>query len=65
EVRIADRELLELEELLISPDPVYCQGIVMAARIVEDGTGPLYAPRRRGELRQRVQGVLDALHGAR
>src|ERR1700742_5104313 len=47
EVRIAERRLVELEDLLISPAPVYAHGVVMAAKIVADGTGPLYAPSRR------------------
>ena len=64
EVRIAERQLLELEDLLISPGPVYCRGVVMASQIVSDGAGPLYAPRRRGELRERVTGATRALRGA-
>jgi hypothetical protein len=64
EVRIAERQLVELEELLISPAPVYCRGVAMASRLVTEGTGPLYAPRRRGELRERVAKVLAALRGA-
>lgn len=64
EVRIAEAQLVELEELLISPAPIYCRGVVMASRIVSEGSGPLYAPRRRGELRERVAAVLAALRGA-
>jgi hypothetical protein len=64
EVRIAHDRLLELEELLISSGPVYCRGVVMASQIVGDGAGPLYAPRRRGELGERVTKVLAALRGA-
>jgi hypothetical protein len=64
EVRIAERRLVELEDLLISPAPVYAHGVVMAAKIVGDGTGPLYAPSRRGELRDRVTKVIAALRGA-
>jgi hypothetical protein len=64
EVRIAERHLVELEDLLISPAPVYAHGVVMAAKIVRDGTGPLYVPSRRGELRDRVTKVLAALRGA-
>jgi hypothetical protein len=64
EVRLAEAELIELEDLLISPTPVYARGVVMAADIVGDGTGPLYEPRRRGELRERVGKVLAALRGA-
>ncbi len=63
EVRIAERRLVELEDLLISPTPVYAHGVVMAAKIVGDGTGPLYAPSRRGELGDRVTKVIAALRG--
>jgi hypothetical protein len=62
--RLAERHLVELENLLIAPAPVYAHGVVMAAKIVGDGTGPLYAPSRRGELRDRVTKVLAALRGA-
>ncbi|HEY2477252.1 MAG TPA: hypothetical protein VGI17_00815 [Solirubrobacterales bacterium] len=64
EVRLAAARLVELEDLLISPSPVYCRGVAMASQIVSEGTGPLYAPRRRGELRERVAKVLAALRGA-
>src|SRR5882757_3720779 len=64
EVRIAERQLVELEELLIGTAPVYCRGVAMASQIVSEGTGPLYVPRRRGELRERVAKVLGALRGA-
>lgn len=64
EVTLAERQLVELEELLISPGPVYCRGVVMASQIVSDGSGPLYAPQRKGELRERVAGVIRALRGA-
>jgi hypothetical protein len=64
EVRIAERGLVELEELMIGTAPVYCRGVAMASRIVSDGTGPLYRPQRRGELRERVAAVLAALRGA-
>jgi len=64
EVKIALPRLSELEDLLLSPEPVYCRGVVMASRIVAEGTGPLYAPRRRGELRDRVETALAALRGA-
>jgi hypothetical protein len=63
EVELALGQLVELEDLLLSPGPVYCHGVVMASRIVGDGTGPLYAPRRRGELRERVTNVLASLRG--
>jgi hypothetical protein len=64
EVRIAEPGLVELEDLLISSSPVYCRGVAMASQIVSEGAGPLYAPRRRGELRDRVAKVLAALRGA-
>ena len=64
EVTIAERQLVELEELLIGTTPVYARGVAMASQIVSEGTGPLYAPRRRGELRERVAKVLAALRGA-
>lgn len=64
EVEIALSALIELENLLLSPGPVYCQGVVMASRILGEGTGPLYAPRRRGELRDRVEAAFAALRGA-
>jgi hypothetical protein len=64
EVQIAERQLVELEELLIGTGPVYCRGVAMASQIVSDGTGPLYRPQRRGELRERVAKVLGALRGA-
>jgi hypothetical protein len=64
EVKIALPRLIELEDLMLSPGPVYCRGVVMASRIVAEGTGPLYAPRRRGELRDRVETALAALRGA-
>jgi hypothetical protein len=64
EVRMAEDRLIELEELLISPAPVYCRGVAMASLIVSEGTGPLYRPQRRGELRERVGQVLGALRGA-
>jgi hypothetical protein len=64
EVQLAERQLVELEELLIGTTPVYCRGVAMASQIVSEGTGPLYAPRRRGELRERVAKVLGALRGA-
>jgi len=64
EVRIAEARLVELEDLLISPVPVYARGVAMASQVVADGTGPLYAPKRRGELRARVGSVLAALRGA-
>ena len=65
EVRLAEARLVELEDLLISPTQVYARGVAMASQIVGDGSGPLYAPRRRGELRERVDRVLAALRGAR
>jgi hypothetical protein len=65
EVRLAEAQLVELEDLLISPTQVYAQGVAMASQIVGDGAGPLYAPRRRGELRECVDRVLAALRGAR
>jgi hypothetical protein len=58
-----DYQLVELEDLLISSAPVYCRGVVMATNIVGDGTGPLYAPGKRGELRDRVTKALAALRG--
>jgi hypothetical protein len=64
EVTLAGRQLVELEDLLISPGPVYCRGVVMASQIVSDGSGPLYAPERKGELPERVAGVICALRGA-
>ena len=64
EVRLAEQQLVELEELLIGTAPVYCRGVAMASRIVSEGSGPLYAPRRRGALRERVAEVLAALRGA-
>ena len=64
EVEIALPRLIELEDLLLAPGPVYCQGVVMASRIVGEGTGPLYAPRRRGELSDCVEAALAALRGA-
>ncbi len=64
EVRLAERGLVELEELLIGTAPVYCRGVAMASQIVSEGSVPLYRPRRRGELRERVAKVLGALGGA-
>jgi len=64
EVRMAEGGLIELEELLISSAPVYCRGVAMASQIVTEGTGPLYRPQRRGELRELVAKVLGALRGA-
>ena len=64
EVRLAERQLVELEELLIGTAPVYCRGVAMASQILSEGTGPLYRPRRRGDLRERVAEVLAALRGA-
>jgi hypothetical protein len=64
ELQLASRQLIELEDTLLAPGPVYCHGVVMASRIVGDGTGPLYAPRRSGELRERVEVALAALRGA-
>jgi hypothetical protein len=64
EVRLAERQLIELEELLIGTAPVYCRGVAMASQILSEGTGPLYRPRRRGDLRERVAEVLAALRGA-
>jgi hypothetical protein len=64
EVRMAEGQLVELEELLIGTTPVYCRGVAMASQIVSEGTGPLYRPQRRGELRERVAKVLAALRGA-
>jgi hypothetical protein len=37
--------------------------VAMASQIVSEGTGPLYRPRRRGDLRDRVAEVLAALRG--
>jgi len=64
EVRVAEGRLVELEELLIGTTPVYCRGVAMASQIVSEGTGPLYRPHRRGDLRDRVMEVLAALRGA-
>jgi hypothetical protein len=64
EVKIAERRLVELEELLIGTTPVYCHGVALASQIVSEGTGPLYMPRKRGELRERVTQVLGALRGS-
>ncbi len=64
EERMAERQLVELEELLISPTPVYCRGVAMASQILSEVTGPLYRPQRRGELRERAVKVLGALRGS-
>jgi hypothetical protein len=64
EVKLAERQLVELEELLIGTTPVYCHGVAMASQIVSEGTGPLYMPRKRGELHERVTKVLGALRGS-
>ncbi len=36
----------------------------MSSKIVADGSAPLYAPRRRGGLRERLTDALAALRGA-
>ena len=53
-----------LARLRRAPGPVYCRGIAMAWQVITEGAGPLYAPRRRGELRERLEAVLAALRGA-
>lgn len=64
EVKIAEQQLVELEDLLIGTTPVYARGVAMASQIISEGAGPLYVPRRRGELRERVAKVLGALRGS-
>jgi len=41
---------IALAERLESPKPVCVQGAARAARLLNDGGGPLYDPRRAGEL---------------
>ena len=41
---------IALAERLESPEPVCVQGAARAARFLNDGGGPLYDPRRAGEL---------------
>ncbi len=41
---------IALTERLESPEPVCVQGAARAARLLNDGGGPLYDPRRAGEL---------------
>jgi len=42
--------LIALAERLESPEPVGVQGMAWAARLLNDGGGPLYDPRRAAEL---------------
>jgi hypothetical protein len=62
--RRAAQLLSHLNRVRVVGALVYCQGVAMASQIVGDGAGPLYVPRRRGELRERVGRVLAALRGA-
>ncbi|MGE5408399.1 MAG: hypothetical protein ACM3NV_07285 [Syntrophothermus sp.] len=57
--------LVEIEDLLRSPAPVYCVGMALDWELVSDGRGTLYAPRRAGVLCQRPETIGAALRGVR
>jgi hypothetical protein len=57
--------LLDLTgELLRAPAPVYAQGVAMLACLLRDGGSALYAPTRPGALRQELERITVAMHGA-
>jgi hypothetical protein len=61
----AAKELLGLTgELLRSAAPVYAQGVAILACLLRDGGGALYAPTWPGALRQELDFITAALHGA-
>ena len=49
--------------LLETDEPVYARGVARLQLLLTDGSGPLYAPQRTGELRAEVEAILDALEG--
>lgn len=64
EVAAAEPLLGMIGELLRSPAPVYAQGVAMLACLLGDGGSALYAPTRPGALRQELELIAAALHGA-
>jgi hypothetical protein len=61
----AAKELLGTTgELLRSAEPVYAQGVAMLACLLRDGGSALYAPVWPGALRQELDFITAALHGA-
>lgn len=44
-------------------EPVYSQGVAMIRLLLTNGDGPLYSPRRQGELRRHAEAIVEALEG--
>jgi hypothetical protein len=61
--RDARGALLDLGERLRAPRPVDADGVRLARELLLDGSGPLYVPRRPGELRAAARRALRALDG--
>jgi hypothetical protein len=64
EVETAAPLLSLSSELLRSGRPVYAQGVAGLACLLRDGGSPLYAPTRPGALRDELELIAAALHGA-
>jgi hypothetical protein len=63
EVLGASSRLIEVAELLRSPAPVYVQGVAMLRDLLSDGGSCVYVPRRPGELIDKLDRIVGALHG--
>ena len=55
--------LARVAALLEIDEPVYARGVARLQLLLTEGGSALYAPRRTGELRGEVEGILDALEG--
>ena len=55
--------LLQIEAILLSEGPIYCQGIAMLRLLISDGASPLYSPARPGSLSIHLEAILEALEG--
>ncbi len=55
--------LIEIESILQSGGPVYCQGMAMLQRLLTDGASPLYGRSSKGALNDELERVIAALQG--
>jgi hypothetical protein len=63
EVAIARPHLIQVQALLRSKAPVYCQGVAMLERVLRDGGSSLYFPVRQRALTDEVEAIIGALEG--
>jgi hypothetical protein len=55
--------LARVAALLEIDEPVYARGVARVELLLTEGGSVLYAPRRAGQLRGEVEGILNALEG--